>query len=279
MEEQPTDMNGAPLARPKRISEGAQGGRGRSPNDEEIDVADIPKEMPTAPPEVLGQRRIMKVRRPDAPAGPTVNPFASFAAKAPATTAPPPSPPKAFSFAPAPPPPALVSSPSEGKPKTFAFSFAADAPTWAKAAEEPKKEDVVQREALHANTVAPLTGEEDENTEYVCQVRAYLMVDKAWSDIGAGEFKVNCTKGAAPATARVLMREEKTRRLAINVPLGLSFALGGMIEGQAAFHFSCVTPEGKKSYLLKQTKSMTRGTLLELYSTLKHYQTEMLTKC
>jgi len=296
------------FSRPKRSNEGPQGGRGRSPNDEERDVADLPQEMPRASDDIIQQRKVLRVRRPESATTPggviggTFNPFSAFGQKA---AAPSPSsvtsPPSSLVKSPvktdvqSPVSKASVASPAknpEEKPKAFSYSFAALEKTESTTSTEEKpkafsfslaaevqseKRVDKEREALQSASTAaiPLTGEEEESTKYLCQVKAYTTSaeSKQWVDLGCGEFKVNLAKNSV--SARVLMREEKTRRVIINFPLGSSFLLGTMLETQEEFKFVAQTPEGCKKFLVKQPKSMTKGTLTELYKTLKQYQEEM----
>eukprot|EP00759_Apiculatamorpha_spiralis_P031368 PhF_6_TR33019/c0_g1_i1/m.48665 len=340
----------------QRSKRGHEGRRvERDANDEEIDMVDLPKEMPTASADVVAQRRMVRVRRnalaptPTAPSTtassdssslsanifggqtktpPKANPFASFgnsAALSPrrsveqtesvTTTAPasvPPAPfvtetPKEFKFTFGATPAWSAatssnnaSSNSEDKPKTFSFSFATEKCNWAQQTPpstatgttttstdtapkvtSPKPEEKSSSSLVSSPTsqkLAPVpvtthTGEEDEKTLYVCQVKAYLASpEKQWIDIGAGDLKVN--KANDGKSSRIILREEKTKRITVNAPLGQPFALGGL-QGKA-FHFIVTTPEGRKSYLLKQTSSMTRGSLEELYKQVEALQKEAL---
>eukprot|EP00760_Papus_ankaliazontas_P005006 PhM_4_TR1232/c0_g1_i1/m.76873 len=141
-----------------------------------------------------------------------------------------------------------------------------------------------QREALQKSAVGEQrTGEENENTEYSCEVRVYVAHPQTseWGDLGRGELRLNCDRDDN-VSSRLLFRDNKTKRLLINCPLGKSFSLNAMKSESAGFLFTAMLLESEasktyttKTYLIRLPKDGKTGTLQALHDTISRYDSTM----
>lgn len=76
------------------------------------------------------------------------------------------------------------------------------------------------------------TGEESEETQFVCKAKLFHFNGKEWKERGIGNFKLNVTKGSGEnpkITARLIMRADGALRVILNTPV-----FKGMTVGDAA---------------------------------------------